>query len=320
MLQFSLDKFTADQCNCPDLLILNCSFESRSISLLKRLNSENLSIVVFYNKESLNLFNDNFSYINSNIKNCTLVEMSIDDPLFTVDQMIATFKNIANRNYKNILLDITCFTHETLLIILQVIRNYLHNSNIACAYVNALDYSIGDIGTDKWLSRGISEIRPILGYAGNIEPAKKTHLIMIVGYEIDRAYAIINELEPNSIAIGYGKAEHSTTEKNKSSNELYSNLLLNASALYYNISSFEIRCTDPIATADAILLQASMHKDKNLIVVPLNNKLSTLGVALAHYKNDNLQVCYAKALEYNIQNYSIPGNKVYLLSLKKLFS
>lgn len=318
MSKFSLDEINVlDYCKA-DLVIICCSFESRSIELLKRFETTDKPIVVFYNKESAGLFEENLKYVKSHIKYNYLTEISIDDPLFTVDRIIQTLDKFSSHNIKNVLLDITCFTHEALLIVLKVLSTIFNKVNITCAYVNALDYSIGDNGNDKWLSRGISKIRSVLGYAGNIEPGKKTHLILIVGYEIDRAYAIINELEPNSISIGYGKAEHATAAKNKSSNELYSNLLFTTSALYYDISRFEIRCNDPVSTAYSILEQAKKNQDKNIIVVPLNNKLSTLGAALAYEKNNNLQICYAKALEYNIQNYSLPGDQVYIFSIADL--
>ena len=39
----------------------------------------------------------------------------------------------------------------------------------------------------KWLSRGIGEVRSILGYSGTLKPSRSNLLIVIVGYEYERA-------------------------------------------------------------------------------------------------------------------------------------
>lgn len=48
----------------------------------------------------------------------------------------------------------------------------------------------------------------------------------------------------------------------------------------------------------------------------MNNKMSTVGVALAAMQNENVQICYAPAVIYNESNYSLPGKDCYIFDYK----
>ena len=217
----------------------------------------------------------------------------------------------------SILLDITTFTHETLLILLAIIINKYPTANITCCYVNAKEYSIGAVKQeDKWLSIGVGDVRTILGYAGTTKPSLKTHLIVIVGYEHERATKIIEGLEPDSLSLGYGEASDATTEKNKGANKQFVDLIKEMSVYYENVSEFIVPCNSPYNACKAILDEVNrIGPDKNIIIVPMNNKISTIGVALAYFEKNDIQLCYAPALIYNYLSYSIPGDKCYFFSL-----
>ena len=47
-------------------------------------------------------------------------------------------------------------------------------------------------------------------------------------------------------------------------------------------------------------------EEYNIVLSPLNNKVSTIAVAFVALKNENIQVCYASANQYNINEYSTP--------------
>ncbi len=302
-----------------DLFICSSSFEDRCLSIAYNICIEKI-------ERALIIYNSNFlQHVNTN-KNKLLelfgqkgheVEVSSSDPLLTADNIDNQLsKSIDTCIINSILLDITTFTHESLLILLRLLQLRCPEAKITCTYSNAFEYSAGDDKNHKWLSMGIGEVRSVLGYAGNIIPTRKTHLIVIVGYEYERALEIINVIEPNSLALGYGRSENALTEKDKEANEHYSYLVEQMATSYSDINRFEVPSNDPYKTCTKLLEQINNFKDLNVLIVPMNNKLSTIGSALAAFINQDVQLCYAPALAYNYSNYSVPGDKCYIFDLK----
>lgn len=91
----------------------------------------------------------------------------------------------------------------------------------------------------------------------------------------------------SSLSLGFGHSDNATTDKDKDANEHYLQLVEQMAASYADIIRFEIKCDDPFATSEEISKQIECVEDKNILIVPLNNKLSTLGVAFAAMKNEN---------------------------------
>ena len=301
-----------------DIFICSSSFEDRCLSICSAINYSKLvkSFIVF-NKEyeafSKNNFNRQKKIISSEY---SLVETSCKNPLLTADSMRESIIGyIIEKNKKNILLDITTFTHETLLILLKLLVTFCPSTKITCVYTRAKEYGVGDDVNKKWLSSGIEEVRAVLGYSGNLMPSKKTHLFVIVGYEYERANAMINILEPNFLSLGYGKSENATVEKDKEANSHYYHLVTEMSHSYPNINKFEISCDDPYKTYNILGEHIRRYKDENILVAPMNNKISTIGAGLFALKNETVQLCYGPALTYNIKNYSTPGSKCYLFEI-----
>jgi hypothetical protein len=77
---------------------------------------------------------------------------------------------------------------------------------------------------------------------------------------------------------------------------------------YRGVSEFQFACLDPVVTKDAIERQVARSSAYNTIVAPLNTKVSTLGVALAAFENDSIQLCYAPVEQYNLDSYSRPSD------------
>jgi hypothetical protein len=301
-----------------DIFICSSSFEERCLSICSTISYSKLakSFIVF-NKEyevfSKNNLNRQKKIISSEY---SLVETSCKNPLFSADSMRESIvEYIIEKRRKSILLDITTFTHETLLILLKLLITFCPSTKITCVYTSAKEYCAGEDISKKWLSSGIEEVRAVLGYSGNFMPSKKTHLFVIVGYEYERAIAMINILEPNFLSLGYGKSENATVEKDKEANSHYYHLVMEMSPSYPNVNKFEISCNDPYKTYDILGKYIKEYRDENIFIAPMNNKISTIGAGLFALKNETVQLCYGPALTYNIKNYSKPGSKCYLFDV-----
>lgn len=303
------------------LFICSASFEKRCLSVASNITKENiLCSLVFYNKDNEAYMEENISILRGLLgEHANLIPLSKADPIFTADEMKRALKKISkNEQIHHILLDITTFTHESLLLILKLLELIFSKVKLTCLYSNAKEYDPGKDRGNKWLSKGLVEIRSVLGYSGNLLPTQKTHLIIIVGYEYERAVNIINFIEPSSVSLGFGTSDNATTEKDSDANEHYKNLVEAVARNYAQIDCFEMPCNNPFSAAETIIKKIDEIKDRNILIVPLNNKLSTIGVALAASKRENVQICYAPATVYNYTNYSIPGNVCYIFDINNI--
>lgn len=300
-----------------DLFICSASFENRCLSV-----SRNVDVTKFQNA-FIFFMQDFIDHVNTNKKalegiwesKAICIEMKHSDPLITADNILNALTELAKKVEASVLVDTTTFTHESLLILIRILGAKFPQVKVSYAYTNASVYDSDNEKDNKWLSKGIGEIRSVLGYPGDILPARKTYLMVIVGYEYERAASIINSLEPSSLALGFGRADNATTEKDKSANEHYLNLVKQMTSSNQNIDCFEVKCNDPFETRRIIKEKADAQSGMNIVVVPLNNKISTLGVALAAIGNEKIQLCYAPASVYNYSNYSNPGDHCYLIDM-----
>jgi hypothetical protein len=301
-----------------DLFICSSSFEERCLSIANSLNKNCFDKSLIVSNIDLN------QYVGANANklreilsaSSEIIEIKTTDPLFTADNIDSKLLNAIGSGFSgSILLDLTAFTHESLLILLRLIYLRYPVAKVTCTYSNAAEYSVGDDVMQKWLSRGVGEVRSVLGFPGNVVPSRKTHLILIVGYEHERASGIIEAIEPNSIALGFGRSGSATTDKDKEANEHYKHLIEQMMTSFPNVNSFEIPCDDPEGTRDEIIKQSAKACDSNILLAPMNNKITTIGAAMAALSDANIQLCYARALGYNYFGYSSPGSKFYIFDL-----
>lgn len=302
-----------------DLFICFNSFEERCTSIASHIPIDKFTAALIFTNEvyleneekNLQKLMEIFS------KKGTIVQLNLSSPVDVADKIIEQLdKNGLALGKKRVFVDITTFTHETLLILFAVFKEKYNEAEIICGYNNAKEYSSdkGDIES-KWLSRGIGEVRSVLGYPGNLKPSQDNLLMVIVGYEFERAARIIDAISPDYLLIGYNIENNATTEKDRDANMGYARLLKNMAIYFEQTMDFVVPSNNPYKAFEAIRKKLdTIGNNINVTIVPMNNKLSTLGVALIGLTNPEIQICYAPALIYNIDSYSIPGDSCYLFS------
>src|ERR1051326_2055466 len=94
------------------------------------------------------------------------VPIERNDPIRTADSLQAALSRVASDGKcRNYVVDITTFTHEELLILLSILRGHTTNKDsILLLYATAAEYSVGLKAEDKWLSKGVQDVRSVLGY------------------------------------------------------------------------------------------------------------------------------------------------------------
>lgn len=319
MLKYSYEEFTGQIRNLNiDLFISSSSFEDRCFVIPTLLTTIPLKTAAFFynNNEYLEVI-ENSEKLTQILSNSNRHSLNSDHPVATHFKLLLFFKNALDKIKKpNILFDTSTFTHETLLSILKILhmrRNEL--GNVYITYVGAKEYSWNSKTTDeKWLSKGIKEIRTIIGYSGFTDPTQKNHLVILFGFESERTQKIIEQYEYEFISLGFANIDSSIqVDHQKINYERHSKLLLE----YPNARKFTFSLVDPLQTKKDILeyLKTPELKDLNTVIAPLNNKLSTIGAGLAAIENENIQLAYAKPNLYNVSGYSKPNDDIYLYQL-----
>ena len=303
-----------------DVFICCGSFEARCRTVADKLLPANVQHVLVVENKNLSAYvGENAKYLRDKFGAKT-VDIATDstNSVLTADNLQNALKEISSGKPQSFLVDITTFRHESLLILLHLL--YLSTKStdtILLIYTTASDYSVGDAVENKWLSKGIEKVRTVLGYPGDISPSNKMHLILLVGFEYQRASKLIEILEPSIISMGSGAMQSSTDDKHVASQEFFSNLLRRITATHGNVNWFEFSCNDPISTKNAILMQKQKYPSYNTLVAPMNTKLSTIGAGLATFEDSRIQICYTQATQYNYQGYSSPGTNFYLFELPR---
>lgn len=302
-----------------DLFICAVSFEARCMSVANSLEPPCVSAVLVCCNKGLR---DKAAGFRTSIEErfpskVTEVYTEMDDPLYTADMLLSALKKAVNeRIVKTCVIDITTFTHETLLILLQVISIEL--SKVGCQvdfiYTAASDYSLNEPRKEKkWLARGVGTVRSVLGYSGVPDPSKKTHLVILTGFETERSMKLIDIYEPAKVSLGIGRETTAVSKEHQKVNELNFNQL---PVTREQVEPFTFSCTNPIQVRIDLGHQVDSNDDYNVVIAALNTKLSTIGVGLFAMEHPEIQLCYATANSYNIKHYSSPADFCYVYTKK----
>jgi len=312
----------ADSLGSPiDTFICSASFEERCKSVTEAIAGKiriKRSLVCF-NERSVAAVSENANQLQKRLGiNATQVPLDKANPIGSADLLQKTLLDLPNEGRPLIyLVDITTFTHEALLILLKILQPRLVRRNRAIlVYAPASEYAVGLREEQKWLSKGILDVRSVLGYPGEMRASRGSHLIILVGFEHDRAERLIEVYQPNVVSLGFGTEGTATApiheRVNRKSLEMVARKLPNC-------SQFDFSCVDIALAEAAIASQAAKFPEYNVVVAPMNTKLSTVGVAGAAFRNEGMQLCYARAALYNVRGYSRPGKSCIIANPPPVF-
>lgn len=295
------------------LYIGMASFEDRCISILEALKLPPKHCLFFKNVAAGNLAEKNLNHmVGLAADRNTVIGLDLDSPITAADAFTkAMTENITFSSEGVVFIDSTTFTHEQLLILLRILDQYRPKDKIYMGYIGAERYSTNTDIENVWLSRGVSQIRTVLGYPGSFAPSKKLHLIILVGFEHERAAAVIEQFEPARLTLMCGDPSKSVSaghyDTNKRFFEELKNFVERTQFTQTAVEALYFSCVDPFSTRDTVLQIATQSSDFNIVVCPMNTKLSTIGVGLAALKDKRIQIAYARAIEYNEAGYSTPS-------------
>lgn len=301
------------------ILLLGIGFDKRCLTILKNVGlSQFDAIIGIHNlhSKSKNLTHlSQFSALSGS--KAKILGSNSKSVVELVDELSNVLHGIESIDSKEIFFDITSLSHEILVVVVGLLNELNLLKNTTFLYTQASKYG-------SWLSKGVNQIRSVLGFSGLMYPSKKLHLIVLLGFELERAERVIMSYEPAKLTLGMGSKDQSISselfaENTKTMDEIES-LVFSAGLDIENINKFKFSCLDPFVVKSQLLDYINGLEnisDYNIIIAPLNNKISTLGVAFASLENQSLQICYAEAEEYNYDNYVEINNLVSIFKFKK---
>ena len=299
------------------LLLCSSSFEKRCLSIPRIafesqkclrsfvcVNEENLAHVGPFAESIRGLFGDSTER----------VKIWGSDPVRTADSIFASVRQLLSMQTSRIVVDISAMMRETLLILLASLKCAKSTGKrIQFAYVPA-EYNPSRKKEDRpILSFGAIEVRSVLGYPGDYVPTLPRHLILLTGFEEERARAVINATEPSIISLGRGERNHSTSEVNAALDHTFTGGLLKDFAA--RAQRFEIYPDSAHDTASAIIKQIESFPGYKPLICAMNTKVSTCGAAVAAWQNHSVELLYAQPALYNYEDYAEPKEEIYLFDL-----
>ncbi|TYK38582.1 hypothetical protein ACTMKN_12895 [Bacteroides pyogenes] len=301
-----------------DLFICSSSFDERCLILINTLDLdlvERIRICHFENNYIVSENNLDKMKAISPEKVETLI-LKKHNPIAVYDMFYSLLSSIPSDS--TIIVDTTTLTRENLLILSRILFDKFQNIQSYFLYTPSSAYYEQNMKPeDIWLSKGIRDIRTVLGYSGDFSAMKELLLIVLVGFEYERAETLIEIFEPSKLYIGQAFDSTSINSELAKINDCHFQKLkmTNPHCIPFSFSCIDIETTKE-SLEDIIVENREKY---NIVISPMSNKISTISCAITALTHPDIQVCYASTNQYNIDIAYSPCDYVYLLKLNNYY-
>jgi len=298
MLNGIINKVSDDihlvETNVDEIFIACASFEDRTSAVADKLSQgytvSNSFICKYDERNKTALRDQNFQKLRNTLmqhsENVLPVICNHHDPLDGISKIrdLCEKRGIVFEG-RNVTIDVTTFTKQYLLVLLKFIEGRSPNS-MRLFYTEPEDYAV------KWgkpLSYGLVDIVSVPTYGGHFYTEKESLLILLLGYEGDRAYTIWEKLTPHKTIILIGKPsfQNSWEGRVEKFNEKLISKLPDDSVNY-------IPTLDPFEVSKNLNNLIELYSEEfNITVSPLGPKPQVIGCWLSVKMHPNVQVTYA---------------------------
>ncbi len=292
------------------------SFEERCLSIPREIVRQRieLSYVLRNNSGKSAVLNEsNYDALLKQLPNCEGICFPLKKSGEYAEKVFELIKHLKEKGVSSIVVDISTFTHECLLIILKSLYIYRDSFEKIILLYNGADRY------ENWLSKGCKDVRNVIGYMGKYDPKLKERLIVLAGFEQERIEGLVEMLEPDLLCLGFGREPTNMNHKEAMDEYRYRfEKWVKKQFPLKNYEEFEFSCSnvdDTIKTLNSLIDDSS--EEYNNILVPLNTKISTVSAGVMALMNEKIQVCYPIPEAYNTK-YADPSRNVSIISFKEL--
>ena len=144
-------------------------------------------------------------------------------------------------------------------------------------------------------TRGTISGKDVPGYSGAKDPTKKDALILLLGFEGDRALEVLNEVSPNLTIPVNGFPAYRPVFKDRSI--LENKILLEEEDIFKNLRFAP--ANDPFETKKVLEdIYSEFRNEYNISVAPLGTKPMALGSCLFALEHSECRIIYPYPMEY----------------------
>jgi len=306
--------------NKPDDFFICCgSPESRCIGAIKKFSPSykpKIVLLLKYTNHISQKREENIKKMKDKLEKVTkIVEISLDEenPIPMINNIIENIDQYSNNIKPTITLDISTIIKWHLLIFLKALEMKRFFEKIRILYTEPKDY-ITDLFQP--LSFGINQIFPIPTFSRDYDFSKQILLILILGYEGNRALALLEDMDPTESLLliarpAYHKEWEGRTEQMNS--EIIN--IVGKSKIKY------IDSRNPVLISRQLfdILSNPQYSNYNHIISPLGTKPQTLGLYLyVSSKRNNATLIYGSPSRHNEPFYSHGIGRSWILPFYKI--
>lgn len=136
---------------------------------------------------------------------------------------------------------------------------------------------------------------------------RKIGLLILTGYEKDRAINLIDDLEPSAYYLA--RSVPGTAEEFEArSTEIADEIRVRREIEAHNIT---IPGNDPYKCKEELVEFFAHNSKYDFYVAPIGPKPAVLGLYLAYEQNQNFRIIYPFPINYNVENYSYGRKQIY---------
>jgi len=313
---FDLREVSAAMPKDIDHMIVSASYEERAYGIWEHVHGgvKGRKFICF-NANHESYLRDNVTRFREVDQEASLVSLDSNDPYVTFEAIRAVVDGLRDAGACHLAVDLTGFTREALAILIYLAKWRLApGSRVTAFYHKAKRY--GRTPKKGWLTQGVREVRSVLGYAGQMRISANTHLVLLAGFETERAQEIIDTIEPGLLSLGMIGGPQPVPVEPNPHDETLKEFTARVRSFYAGaqLDEFPFSSSDPLFTRDSILEVAKKSK-RNVILACLNSKPAMVGACLAAIEYPMIQLIYAQPLYYNTTSYSEPSGKILLFSV-----
>ena len=260
-----------------DILIYCAGFEKRSLGVLNKFSKYSFTkafLLKYKNTVDTPSAKQNEIAITKKLSSIGTVEEILVDPLNPIISISRMFQEIEseNRIQPSISIDISVMSKFILMMILRGLSEYNLINQTKMYYTQPNDY---DVASSK-LSYGLGKIDVIPTFEGHHDPRAESLLLILLGYEGDRAFSLWEKMEPDECYLAYPSPPYKRTWADRT---YYHNKEIIAAVGKNRM--IPISSQNPMDASNAIvnfIKKKDSKMKKNFMIAPMGTKPQTLGV------------------------------------------
>lgn len=198
----------------------------------------------------------------------------------------------------NILVDISTFPRDRLLMILRYLALNFDPANVVLHHCSPESYATDKSDENAWLAQGVKRVEAVPGFNGLQKSRAGCLVIIQLGHEKERPQITATSLEPDKLAIlhqGDLQYKHGVIRISHANNstliEAFEAKIVERTNVSYNDWAK--------AKAEICRIYQKYHKSFNIFISPNGTKIQLLGALAAALKFPEIQIRYAEPQVYN---------------------